>query len=131
MGPRDLSEFRTEVFVIFALLAVGVKKKKSRNFLNTRRTLPLCIPYTLIIVLSFPTTRKWLRATVRLCAIGLLAEKVRLRFVAKSGQGRNLTKLKCSRLSLTPWDSCPNPGCGYSSKSTREFELHSKECRLR
>ena len=28
-GPKDLSEFRTEVFAIFAVLAVGVKKKKN------------------------------------------------------------------------------------------------------
>ena len=26
-GPKDLSEFRAEVFAIFAVLAVGVKKK--------------------------------------------------------------------------------------------------------
>ena len=30
-GPKDLFEFRTEVFVIFAVLAVGVKKKKKKK----------------------------------------------------------------------------------------------------
>ena len=31
MGPKDLSEFRIEVFVIFAVLAVGFKKKKKKK----------------------------------------------------------------------------------------------------
>ena len=29
-GPKDLFEFRTEVFAIFAVLAVGVIKKKEQ-----------------------------------------------------------------------------------------------------
>ena len=33
-GPKDLSEFRTVVFAIFAVLAVGVKKKKKKTINN-------------------------------------------------------------------------------------------------
>ena len=37
LGPKDLSEFRFTVFVIFAVLAVGLKKKKLTTTNNVWR----------------------------------------------------------------------------------------------